>query len=151
MQIKTCTKCGVEKPYSSFGNNKNHRDGLQYNCKQCMEDRRKANLDRTAALAGKADAVRRAGRTCIPDSFSLEPTIPFYEEARRLTRELGMIQVAEQIKHMREDWKSVAQGNRRTKVDIFDQDDRDEDRRIRDEQIAERQRQTEARSSQGDD
>lgn len=49
----------------------------------------KKNPERTAATYGKSRAVERAPG-CIPEDFDLEATIPFYEKARRLTRETGI-------------------------------------------------------------
>jgi hypothetical protein len=48
-----------------------------------------------------------------------------------------MIQVAEELKKIRDDWRPVAQGQRRTKVDMFGKDDRDEEQRLREERMAE--------------
>lgn len=36
MKSKKCTKCGREKPLSRFGSNKKSKDGLQWNCKECI-------------------------------------------------------------------------------------------------------------------
>jgi hypothetical protein len=35
MEAKVCYCCGVEKPLSEFGKNKNRKDGLHYVCKIC--------------------------------------------------------------------------------------------------------------------
>ena len=37
---KTCTLCGVEKPLSAYGKNKNHSDGRQYYCRECVAVKR---------------------------------------------------------------------------------------------------------------
>lgn len=36
---KHCNRCQTLKPASEFQKNKNYRDGLQSECKQCMKDR----------------------------------------------------------------------------------------------------------------
>jgi hypothetical protein len=33
--MKTCTKCGIEKPKSEFHKHKDYKDSLQSNCKGC--------------------------------------------------------------------------------------------------------------------
>ena len=35
MTSKICTKCGVEKPLSDFGNHRLTKDKLAYRCKEC--------------------------------------------------------------------------------------------------------------------
>ena len=35
---KTCTKCGIEKPLSEFGKNKQAKDGKTYWCLQCKRE-----------------------------------------------------------------------------------------------------------------
>lgn len=37
-KAKQCTKCGVTKPLSSFGRDKNRRDGARSRCKQCLAE-----------------------------------------------------------------------------------------------------------------
>lgn len=34
--MKTCTKCGIEKPFSAFGSHARQRTGKQSQCKQCI-------------------------------------------------------------------------------------------------------------------
>ena len=48
------------------------------------------------------------------------------------------IQIAEALKHLREDWQQVAKGQRKLKVDGYDKDDREEERQAI-EQIRARQ------------
>jgi predicted transcriptional regulator len=36
--MKTCTKCGIEKPKSGFNKNKSAKDGLAYWCKLCSKE-----------------------------------------------------------------------------------------------------------------
>jgi hypothetical protein len=50
---------------------------------------RRANPDHHAALVAKRRALQRAPG-CVPEGFDLDATIPFYREARRLTRETGI-------------------------------------------------------------
>ena len=34
--MKTCTKCGIEKPLSEFTKKKKSRDGINWWCKECL-------------------------------------------------------------------------------------------------------------------
>jgi hypothetical protein len=34
--VKTCSKCGLSKPYSEFYRDLHHRDGLSSACRLCM-------------------------------------------------------------------------------------------------------------------
>lgn len=43
--MKRCTKCGVSKPLSEFYNHNTTKDGLTYQCKECMTAYRKANKE----------------------------------------------------------------------------------------------------------
>lgn len=36
--IKTCAKCGTEKPITEFPRNKTHKDGYAYWCKECTKE-----------------------------------------------------------------------------------------------------------------
>jgi len=49
IQLKTCSKCKIEKPISEFSKHKGKPDGYRYSCKQCekipAEAWRKANPD----------------------------------------------------------------------------------------------------------
>ena len=47
--MKKCTKCGVEKTLDSFNKDKNHKDGLQYKCKDCSKVYYEANKEKIAA------------------------------------------------------------------------------------------------------
>lgn len=38
MGIKKCSKCKVEKDRSDFGKSNQNKDGLKYNCKQCVKE-----------------------------------------------------------------------------------------------------------------
>jgi hypothetical protein len=66
--VKTCSKCGLSKPYSEFYRDLHHRDGLSSACKPCMrrqavawqqanpekarEQKRRHNVKRRAAAQG---------------------------------------------------------------------------------------------------
>jgi hypothetical protein len=78
---------------------------------------------------------RRPGGRKEKLSYSLD--MNNLEGISHLGRENPMIQVAEQIKHLREDWKAVALGQRRLEINIHDQEDRDDERARREEMIAE--------------
>lgn len=47
--MKTCTKCGLEQPYSSFSKLTKAADGLQYHCKTCKLAYQRSNLKRSEA------------------------------------------------------------------------------------------------------
>lgn len=44
-----------------------------------------------------------------------------------------LVQIAKEVKHIRDDWRSVAAGNRRVEIDSFSSSDRDEAQRVREE------------------
>lgn len=56
---------------------------------------REANPDRTAAIYGKGLATRRGGSAS--DIYDLELCIPFYEEARRLSKDTGVLHHVDHI------------------------------------------------------
>lgn len=39
MEIKKCTRCGIEKPLSEFVKNSSKKDGYSNECKQCKHER----------------------------------------------------------------------------------------------------------------
>mgnify|MGYP000607183366 CR=1 FL=1 len=43
--MKTCSKCKITKELSEFSNNKNEKDGIQRECKQCQKEYRLKNID----------------------------------------------------------------------------------------------------------
>lgn len=47
--MKTCTKCGSEKPLDSFSRDKRRKDGRQSHCKACKAAWRAANREHCAA------------------------------------------------------------------------------------------------------
>ena len=51
MSMKTCTKCGQEKPLSEFYKNKNSKDGLRTQCKSCVSEYYKNKSDHYKNLA----------------------------------------------------------------------------------------------------
>ena len=50
------------------------------------------------------------------------------------------IQMAESLKHMREDWQQIAKGQRKLKVDGYDKGDREEERQMFQQIRAKRQK-----------
>lgn len=44
--MKTCSKCGVEKPREAFSKDKKAKDGLQSRCKDCKREYRQQNRER---------------------------------------------------------------------------------------------------------
>jgi hypothetical protein len=125
--MKFCTKCGDKKPLDQYYYNKKSKDGYSWNCKVCSRSNSKSwrernpnylsdycrdwrkhnpqkrvrwareNRDHMAALDGKKDALKRSSG-CVPDDFNTKDTIPFYAEARRLTRETGVLHHVDHIK-----------------------------------------------------
>jgi hypothetical protein len=49
IKTKVCRKCGVEKPIEEFNKNKNHKDGLANQCKECARLYRIENKEKSAA------------------------------------------------------------------------------------------------------
>ena len=45
METKKCSKCGRELPVECFGKNKNSKDGLTYQCKECRHQYYSSNSD----------------------------------------------------------------------------------------------------------
>ena len=43
---KQCTHCGIAKPRSLFSRDKHTRDGLRFDCKQCVAKRHKSKRDK---------------------------------------------------------------------------------------------------------
>jgi gas vesicle protein len=63
MDTKICKTCGKEKPLSEYGVMKGTKDGLNYTCKECCNERarayRKANSDKVRASVNKWQAANR--------------------------------------------------------------------------------------------
>ena len=51
--MKTCSKCGAEKPVSEFHNSKNYVDGLNPQCKECRREYHLLNKERENARSRK--------------------------------------------------------------------------------------------------
>ena len=58
------------------------------------------------------------------------------------------VQIADQLKKLREDWKTVASGSRKIKADVFTNADRQRERKILDERFN-REKKTEAKGKGG--
>jgi hypothetical protein len=43
--MKHCNKCNISKPLSEFNKSKNHKDGLQYECKECNKQYNQDNKE----------------------------------------------------------------------------------------------------------
>jgi hypothetical protein len=54
--MKTCTKCGQEKPFALFSKNGKTKDGYQHHCKQCKLDYQRSNSNRSAVTAKYREA-----------------------------------------------------------------------------------------------
>ncbi len=47
MMMKTCSKCKIEKELGEFHKNKSMKDGLQYQCKECVREYQQDNKEAT--------------------------------------------------------------------------------------------------------
>lgn len=78
-----------------------------------------------------------------PNGPTTEPVVYYLSIPKGVSR-LGAwspeIQIAEAIKRIQEDWNPVAQGSRKLKVDVFDQEDRENERRAWEERRTELRR-----------
>jgi hypothetical protein len=62
--MRTCAKCKLVKPTADFYRNRANRDGLQYECKTCMQARRTAWRARNPE---KVKAMKRRWRMRYPE------------------------------------------------------------------------------------
>lgn len=46
LNMKTCSRCKIEKDFVDFNNNKNTKDGLQHSCKYCVKQHYEANKEK---------------------------------------------------------------------------------------------------------
>jgi len=116
--MKTCKKCNEELPHTAFHTNKTYKDGYVKTCIVCVKAKYKANIEESRAasranyhkhatvrkeqskkwkdnneLSVAANDGRSRALRCgavVPDNFELSSTVPFYEKARRLTKETGV-------------------------------------------------------------
>lgn len=58
--MRRCTKCGRVLPVSEFGRNKKHRDGLQYECKDCRNEAGRSLYHKTKGGEERPDRWRQA-------------------------------------------------------------------------------------------
>jgi hypothetical protein len=58
--VKTCSKCGLSKPYSEFYRDKGHRDGLTSDCRSCRRAQATAWQKKHPAAAREAKERYRA-------------------------------------------------------------------------------------------
>ena len=71
------------------------------------------------------------------------------EGAKELSYEIReIVKKADQLKKLREDWKTVASGSRKIKADVFTNADRQRERKILDERFN-REKKTEAKGKGG--
>lgn len=80
---------------------------------------------------------KRKPNTAREETLSYQINMRSLDGISHLGKLNPMTQVAEEMKKLRDDWRPVAHGQRRTKVDTFDQGDRDEERRFHEERFAE--------------
>ena len=105
--MKTCTRCNEAKERTEFYKDRTKKDGLTSSCKQCARERsrkwreanpekvvqcnkewRENNPDLFAAYLGKSTSCQRGA--VVSDIYDVHECVPFYAEARRLTRETGV-------------------------------------------------------------
>ena len=99
--IKTCTKCGVEKPFSEFNKDKNRKDGLYPNCKSCnslyMRQYRQENKEKIAEAQRQ---YKQDNKEKIAERMS-----QYYQENKE--------KIAERMSQYRQENKEkIAEGNR---------------------------------------
>lgn len=75
MITKTCTKCLVAKPLSSFNKLSKAKDGLQYHCKECKLAYQRSNPKRSEVSKRYYEANRVA---CIERSIKSQQKKPEY-------------------------------------------------------------------------
>lgn len=67
MQTKRCTKCGQEKPFDDFYQDKNRKDGYRFECKTCTNEANKnwwqANKERHRLAGWRYHLKRTFGIT----------------------------------------------------------------------------------------
>jgi hypothetical protein len=71
------------------------------------------------------------------------------EGMSRLGSSDPLLQIAEEVKHIREDWKRVASGATKVKADVYSSDDRTEERRLTKERHEEFMREQASQESKG--
>ena len=103
----------------------------------------RASLDRYERYAD-IEYIANVSWTRSPNSNKREEiqytlTVKDIAEATYLGSRDATVQIAEQIKKLREDWKSIASGYKRLKSDVFTQENRDDETEARRQNI-ERQR-----------
>lgn len=103
MQVKPCTKCGVQKPLEDYHCNKNAKDGRAYHCKACastyLKGYDKANR---AARTAKEKAWREANRDRVAARQSAYGRKWYAENKVRLKpiRRAAQIAYAERFPHL---------------------------------------------------
>lgn len=93
MDVKTCRRCGVEKPVAMFHRNKASPDGYQPRCKHCVKQ---AQAERAATSSRPADD-RRGHAQWEPwelDYLTKNPALTAGQVARRLKRTAQAVRVA---------------------------------------------------------
>lgn len=67
--MKTCKKCGVEKPLDCFTKDKNQKDGLMRWCKPCRAEHKKASYERNRGkILAKQKAYREANKEKVSET-----------------------------------------------------------------------------------
>ena len=122
---RVCTQCSQSKQLSDFNKNKAAKDGLECACRDCRKIYKRAyrashpdkvvasnkafreahpaynkawveaNADHKAALDGKGNAIERGGSTS--EIYDVQLCIPFYAEARRLSKDTGVLHHVDHI------------------------------------------------------
>ncbi|MEH3099817.1 hypothetical protein [Sphingomonas adhaesiva] len=99
-------------------------------------------LAESAPLIDKSFAVSITWKVhpeaTVRQALSYEFRMGDYMGMSRLGASDPAIQIAEQVKKIREDWQSVAQGQRKIRTDIFTEADRDREQRLIEERYRDR-------------
>lgn len=101
-QLKTCTKCKVEKSITEFSKAKYTKDGLQYKCKACAKLYRQANKEQIAATIKQWRADNPEYHTKQYKQY-YQANKAYLAEYQRQFRQDNPKRIAEQHKQYRQD------------------------------------------------
>ncbi len=91
VSVKTCTRCGNEKPIDAYRHGQGYRNGVHSECKSCENERlqawRKANPERARQQNARSNAKRRMNGT---GYYSGDPGIAMRRRSAHLKRKYGI-------------------------------------------------------------